>query len=505
VDCTLEDLLTQPRCPRIVVLGDIMLDRYVWGEVGRISPEAPIPILNVARTEDRLGGAGSVATLLAALGAEVSRVGVVGNDVERHRVMELLAAAHVETSSVVEADDRATTVKQRLLGGTSSRHPQQMIRVDRESRLPVGEAVAGKLLACLRQRLAQTDAVVISDYGKGVCGDRLLAALVRQARAAGVPVLVDPAPGADYARYRGCTCITPNRTEAAGALGRKIETPDDGLAAAEDLLAFGIESAAVTLDRDGLGWADTRGNRRLFPVRPREVCDVTGAGDMVISALSYAWALGADWAAACALANLAAGLEVERLGVVPLARDVLLAELKSSSPVVSRPSGSGLPATLVTLGQLRVELRRRRAAGERIVMTNGCYDLLHAGHVASLQFARRQGDCLVVGMNSDQSVRRLKGPERPIVDQRARAEMLAALACVDYVVVFDETSVESLVAEVLPDVLVKSAQYAVHEVVGHQIVERHGGRIVLCPIEEGYSTTRLVERIRQLSPRKEAA
>lgn len=501
---SLETLLTQTHRPRILVLGDVMLDCYVWGDVTRISPEAPIPVLSVVRMEERLGGAGSVATMLATLASDVALVSVVGNDPQQERVRELLEASGVETGAVVAADDRATTVKQRLLGGTSSRHPQQMIRMDRESRAPVGEAVAARLAAGIRERLTQVDLVVVSDYGKGVCSVPLLEELIQLARAAGVPVVADPAPGADYRRYCGCTCITPNRTEAGGAVGRTITTPAEGLAAAEELLRFGVEAAMVTLDRDGIAWADARGNRRLFPVRAREVCDVTGAGDMVASAFSYAWALGADWTAACDLANLAGGLEVSRLGVVPLARDVLLDEWKSSATASAAKSAG---AKIVSLDELRSQLARRRAAGEKIVMTNGCYDLLHPGHVASLQFARRQGDCLVVGVNSDQSIRQIKGPERPVVDQRGRTEMLAALACVDFVVVFDEASVESLVGQVLPDVLVKAAHYTGAEVVGHEIVERRGGRIVLCPVEDCYSTTALIERItaRPNRARKEAA
>jgi len=494
---SLENLLAQPGRPRILVLGDVMLDGYVWGDVSRISPEAPIPVLNVVKTEDRLGGAGSVATMLAALETDVTLLSVVGNDPDRNRVFELLNAARVERGAVITADDRVTIVKQRLLGGTSSRHPQQMIRIDRENRSPVGQPVACQLLDGARERLARVDLVVVSDYGKGVCGEPLLGEVIRLARAASVPVVVDPAPQVDYQRYRGSTCITPNRAEACNATRRTITTPDEGLAVAEELLAFGLDSAMVTLDRDGLAWADARGNRRLFPVRAREVCDITGAGDMVVSAFSYALALGADWATACELANLAAGLEVERLGAVPIARDALLTQLTSDAASAAAQSSAAPPAKIVTRNQLQSELRHRRAAGKRIAMTNGCFDLLHPGHVASLEFARRQGDCLVVGLNSDQSVRRIKGPDRPVIDERGRAAMLAALACVDYVVVFDEMSVEPLVADVLPDVLVKAAQYTGNEVVGHEIVERHGGRVVLAPVEQGYSTTALVERIEQ--------
>jgi D-beta-D-heptose 7-phosphate kinase / D-beta-D-heptose 1-phosphate adenosyltransferase len=492
---SLESLLTQSRRPRLLVAGDVMLDRYVWGDVGRISPEAPIPVLSVGRIEDRLGGAGSVASMLAALEADVTPLAVVGDDLEGRRVLELLDEAGIAAGALIPVADRPTTVKQRLLGQTQSRHPQQMIRVDRETTLPLGESTARRLLDAMPP-LADVDLVMISDYGKGVCTEYFLAELIRRSRQAGVPLVADPAPKADYARYRGCTCVTPNRTEAAGALGRAIRSPADGLAAARDLLAFGVESAAVTLDRDGIAWADAEGQRRLFSVRPREVCDVTGAGDMVAAAFSYAFASGADWVAACELANLAAGLEVERLGASPLSRGAILGAIRAADPRALPPGES---SKIVPLGRLRRELGTRRAAGQRVAMTNGCFDLLHPGPVASLQFARAQGDCLVVGLNSDRSVRRLKGPGRPILHEHARAEVLAALACVDYVVVFDETSVAPLVGQVLPDVLVKSAQYTGDEVVGHEIVERHGGRIVLCPMHADFSTTMLLDRIRDVA------
>jgi D-beta-D-heptose 7-phosphate kinase/D-beta-D-heptose 1-phosphate adenosyltransferase len=268
------------------------------------------------------------------------------------------------------------------------------------------------------------------------------------------------------------------------------------LEAARRLLDFGIEVAVVTLDRDGVAWADRQGRSQHCPVRPRQVYDITGAGDMVISTLGYCLAAGADYPQAIELANLAGGLEVERLGVVPLSRRELVAELHRDANATRRK--------ILSLDQLDAELRRRRQAGARIVMTNGCYDLLHPGHVASLEAARNLGDCLVVGVNSDRSVRQLKGPGRPIIDQAGRAAMLAALACVDYVVVFDEASVAPLVQRVLPDVLVKAAQYRVEEVVGHEIVQGHGGQIALAPMDSSYSTSRVIEKITDL-PRDDAS
>jgi D-beta-D-heptose 7-phosphate kinase / D-beta-D-heptose 1-phosphate adenosyltransferase len=483
--------------PRILLVGDVMLDRYLWGDVERISPEAPIPVLRIARQEHRLGGAGSVASMLATLGARTQLAAVVGDDLEGRQVRELLAGLGIGTEHVLVAQDRCTTIKERLLGRAQQRYPHQMMRVDREDDRPIAAETADELLAAMRRAMDQTDLVLVSDYNKGVCKGPMIARIVALAQAAGVPVMADPVKDADYHRYAGCACITPNRAEAGRALGTRITTPQEGLDAARQLLQFGVRSAIVTLDRDGMAWADAAGGARLFPARPRQVCDITGAGDMVLSTLGYMLACGAEAGEAIEVANVAGGLEVERLGVVPLTRREILVELSQ---------GYG-DARYKILGdtQLDDELRRQRAAGRRIVMTNGCFDLLHPGHVASLQEARKLGDCLLVGMNSDRSVRELKGSGRPIVDQQGRAEMLAGLGCVDYVVIFDELSVAGLIAHVLPDVLVKADQYSVEQVVGHETVLAHGGQVVTVPTMPHYSTSALLERIRGLEQRKRNA
>jgi len=483
--------------PRILLVGDVMLDRYIWGDVERISPEAPVPILRVERQDQRLGGAGSVASMLAALGAETSLAAVTGNDPEGHVVRQLLAEIGVDCSALLVDPKRITTVKQRLLGRTHQKHPHHMMRVDQEQTEPIGQQTRQQLLEAVAARIAQADLILISDYNKGVCAGEMIPRLVELARSAGVPIVADPIKGADYRRYAGCTCITPNRVEAGMAAGMKVITPQDGLDAAVKLLQFGVQAVLVTLDRDGMAWADCWGNQRLFPCRPREVADVTGAGDMVLSTLGYCLAIGADFPAAIEIANIAGGLEVERLGVVPLSRREIIAELTRSRPAVTDK--------FVSIEKLEAELQRLRRAGRRIVMTNGCFDLLHPGHVASLQAARRLGDCLVVGLNSDRSVREIKGPGRPVIDQQGRAEMLAALECVDYVVLFDEPSVAGLVARLRPDVLVKASQYEPAQVVGHEIVESYGGRVVCVPMKGDYSTSAIIDRIASISQSKRHA
>jgi D-beta-D-heptose 7-phosphate kinase / D-beta-D-heptose 1-phosphate adenosyltransferase len=485
-------LLEAGPSPGVLVVGDIILDRYRWGDAERISPEAPIPVLRIHREEDRLGGAGNVAAMLAALGAQPILVGVTGNDAEADVVRRLLRAIQVDASAVLADTDRCTTLKERLLGGTHHRFPQQIVRVDREDRQPIAELIASRLLDELQRLLPLSKAVLVSDYNKGLCAGDFVPRVIELAKAAGVPVIADPVRGVSYCRYQGCACITPNRTEAAGALGVTLRTPQEGLKAAQELLQFGVESAAVTMDRDGIAWADQQGRARLFPTRPRQVCDVTGAGDMVLSALGYCVAAGVDWETAIELANLAGGLEVERLGVVPIMRQELLDEWRGAH--------GGAARKIVNLEELMRQLSWQRQAGRRIVMTNGCFDLLHPGHVASLEAARKLGDCLVVGLNSDRSVQELKGPTRPVIDEQGRADMLAALQCVDYVVIFDDTSVGGLVERIVPDVLVKSAEYDAEKIAGRDVVRLHGGEVVTVPMKPHYSTSRLIHKVREAQP-----
>ncbi|MGO9115266.1 MAG: PfkB family carbohydrate kinase [Thermoguttaceae bacterium] len=493
---TLTTLLERDVRPRVLLVGDVMLDRYVWGDVERISPEAPIPILRIERAEHRLGGAGSVASMLAALGAQTIVAAIVGDDEEGRTVGELLDNLEINRRLVLTVDDRATTVKERILGRAQHRYPHQMMRVDRESAAPISAQTVDLLLAGIARCMDEIDLVLVSDYNKGVCKGDMFPQLIALARAAGVPVVADPVKDADYRRYAGCTCITPNRVEAGRALGIRITTPQEGLDAARKLLDFGLQSVIVTLDRDGMVWVDRNGQAKLFPARPRQVCDITGAGDMVLSVLGYMLAVGADAASAIEIANVAGGLEVERLGVVPLSRRDILNELTHSSPAGQK---------ILPMDQLSAALQRLRLAGKRIVMTNGCFDLLHPGHVASLEEARKQGDCLLVAVNSDRSVRELKGPGRPVINERGRTEMLAALTCVDYVVVFDEASVAGLVDRVQPDVLVKADQYTTEQIVGHESVLRRGGDIVSVPTKNHYSTSDLIERIQNIPTRKRSA
>jgi D-beta-D-heptose 7-phosphate kinase / D-beta-D-heptose 1-phosphate adenosyltransferase len=473
--------------PRVVVVGDLILDRYIWGLAERISQEAPVPLLRADQREHRLGGAASVATMLRALGASVRLVGVVGRDSEAALVRRMLADHGIDDRMVLAADDRPTTLKERYVGRAQDRHPQQMIRVDYETREPIGARALESLQGDLPAALAWADIVLISDYDKGVCTGGLLRMLIEAARARGVRVLADPIRASEYARYRGVHCMTPNRLEAQLATGLSISRPEDALTVGRHLVqSLAMEAVLVTLDRDGMALVRADGRAGLVPTRPRQVYDITGAGDMVLAVVGLCLASGADYDEAAALANVAGGLEVEKFGVSLLTREELLKDLVDHH----RPDG---PKTL-DRDSLLIEVRARRLARQKIVFTNGCFDILHPGHVRLLKQAAACGDFLVVGLNSDASVQRLKGPTRPIYPVEARAEVLSAVEFVDAVTVFEEDTPLELIKNILPDVLVKGGDYQPEDVVGRAEVEAAGGRLVLVPLVDGHSTTSTLRR-----------
>jgi D-beta-D-heptose 7-phosphate kinase/D-beta-D-heptose 1-phosphate adenosyltransferase len=478
--------------PRVLVIGDLMLDRYVWGDAERISQEAPVILLHADRREERLGGASSVATMLRALGARVSLAGVVGADADGGRLRRTLLDLGIDDESVVSDPDRPTTVKERYIGRAQHRHPQQMIRVDYETRAPLSAPRERELLHAITLQLRRADVVLVSDYDKGVCGAGLLASVIAGARALGLRVVADPIRGRDYRKYHGCSAITPNRLEAGLATGCTISSADEALSAGDRLReSLDLEAAVVTLDKEGMALSHADGRRAVFPTRPRQVYDITGAGDMVLAVLGMALAAGADYDPAIRLANVAGGLEVERIGVATVSREEIIADLYHAG---GRAAGGA--ADKVWPGQeLARELAARRARGQRVAFTNGCFDVLHAGHVQYLQDARAQGDVLVVGLNSDASVRGLKGPGRPVNSLEARAFVLAGLASVDYLTAFDEPTPLELIRELRPDVLVKGADYRREQVAGAEFVESYGGRVYLAPLREGFSTTRILQRL----------
>jgi D-beta-D-heptose 7-phosphate kinase / D-beta-D-heptose 1-phosphate adenosyltransferase len=487
VSADLIELVKRLGEPRVLVVGDVMLDRYIWGNAERISQEAPVPLFRADRREERLGGAGSVATMLAALGANVSLATVVGPDVEGMATKRILTERGIDIELIAVDPARPTTVKERYIGRAQQRHPQQMIRVDYEVRDALPGPIEVVLCKRIKERIADVDIVLISDYDKGVCTPSLLSEVIEQCGQRGIRVVADPIRGGDYRKYRSCSAITPNRLEAGLAAGMSIANAADGMRAATILReTLELEAAIVTLDRDGMAFASRNGDSQHFGTRPRQVYDITGAGDMVLSVLGISLAAGADYDVAIRLANVAGGLEVERLGVATLTRQELIDDLLRS-PTSNK---------LCDVDELVYELDGRRRAGQRIAFTNGCFDILHAGHVQYLQEARAQGDLLVVGLNSDASVRSLKGPNRPVNDVESRAVVLGALQVVDYVVVFDAATPAQLIERVRPDVLVKGADYQREEVVGADFVESYGGRVHLAALRPGASTTDFIRKIK---------
>ena len=491
------DLVHRLGRPRVLVVGDVMLDRYVWGDAERISQEAPVILLRADKKEERLGGASSVGTMLRALQADVSLVGVVGSDGDGLRVGQILDEAHIDHEGVVAVNARPTTVKERYIGRAQHKHPQQMLRVDYETREPVTGAVEARLCAAIAAEIGRSDIVLVSDYDKGVCTPAVMSAVVAAAKSKGIRVLVDPIRGRDYAKYAGCSSMTPNRLEAGLATGLSVASNADGLAAARRLRdELGLEAGIVTLDRDGMALSHRDGTEAVFPTRPRQVYDITGAGDMVLSVLGLALAAGADYPSAIRLANIAGGLEVEKIGVATVTREEIVNDLLHS-PTTANPHAA--LGKVRTLQQLVTEVKTRRDRGQRFAFTNGCFDVLHAGHVQYLNEARAQADCLIVGLNTDASVRGLKGTGRPVNPEEARAAVLAGLAAVDYIVLFSEPTPAELIRAVRPDVLVKGADYRKEQVVGADFVESYGGRVHLAGLRVGYSTTKIIQHMSRVA------
>ncbi len=468
--------------PRVLVVGDVILDRYVWGEVERISPEAPIPVLSVTKEESSLGGAASVVQDLVALGVDVECAGVVGRDAAAAEFRALLRKAGVRDSLIVACPGRRTTTKARVIA-----RKQQVLRVDREDTHELPAKVVAKVLAFVLKEIRRSQAVIVSDYGKGLVTGALVAKIAAAAKRAGIPVIADTAKQANFRKYRGLTAITPNRSESELATGMKIATVEGAKPAAKKLLReLKLDAVLMTLDRDGIVVMEKSGGFTHVPTRPRTVYDVTGAGDMVIAMVGAVVAAGHGWVDAARLANVAAGIEVQRIGCQPIPREDILRALAGEHVVAADKLKT--PRELV---QVLAEHRRR---GDRIVFTNGCFDLLHVGHAKYIGFARRLGDLLVVGLNTDRSVRALKGPSRPVVGERERAQMLAALGDISYVVLFDDDTPEKLIRSVRPDVLVKGEDWKHKGVVGREFVESYGGEVILAPLVKGKSTTALIRR-----------
>ncbi len=476
---------------RVLLVGDLILDRYLYGDAERISPEAPVPVIRVVERREAVGGCANVAACLRALGCRVSCCGIVGDDRHGATLRRLLGDIEVNADGVLALSQRPTTAKTRMVGLAQHRHRQQLLRVDDEDARALPDSTVSQLIDLVNSHLANADVVCIEDYDKGLVSDALAQAVIKSARKAGLSVLVDPARLRDYERYRGASAVTPNRDELSIVSGDRLPSVESAADAARQVIErFHIDRAVVTVDRDGAVLVEKGGSWQHLPTIPRTVYDNTGAGDAVLAMLAASVAAGADWVSATRLANIAGGLEVEKFGCVPITTDEVLAELRLADRLHN--------GKLTGAEELVAELQLRRDRGETVAFTNGCFDILHAGHVDFLRRCRKEASVLVVGLNSDASVRRLeKGVERPINKFEHRAVVLGAMECVDYVVGFEEPTPESLIRRVRPDVLIKGEDWAGKGVVGREFVESIGGRVVLVPLIEGLSTTVIVEKIRE--------
>jgi len=477
-----DKIIEQLGHPQVLIVGDLILDRYILGGVSRISPEAPIPVLTARGTEERLGGAGNVAANLVAMQAAVDVVGIVGNDGSGRILQELFAKLGVDSGGCVVDSTRPTIQKTRMMSGG-----HQMLRVDNEDVRPLDGAALQAVLTALPERIRRARAVIVSDYGKGLLTREVLDVTISCARAAGVPVLVDP-KGDDYRRYRGATLVTPNRKEAEQAVGRKLDDLTELPKAADELLQLAeLDAAVITLGPDGIFYKSRNGTQGQVPALARGVFDVTGAGDTVVAQLGLWLAEGLPLEYAVSLANHAAAIVVARLGTHAVTRGELRAvfhEGPREENKIIRDAG---------LDRLLAEWRKE---GRRVVFTNGCFDVLHAGHVQYLRYARSRGDVLILGVNDDASVKRLKGEERPINTLEDRMAVLAALEMVDAVTSFCEDTPANIIQRVTPHVLVKGQDWADKGVVGRQWVEAHGGQVVLAPLLPGRSTTSILGKVR---------
>lgn len=474
------EILTLPNFSgKVAVVGDVMLDRYWYGTSTRISPEAPVPVVNVNKFEERAGGAANVAINLSSLGIPCELVGIVGEDEAATNLSKILDEKHVQTRFITTSS-APTITKLRIL----SRH-QQLLRVDFEK--GYADVDQGRVLQALRHAIKDSKVVICSDYGKGVLSS--VQSMIQAARLAHVPVLIDP-KGTDFTKYRGATLLTPNMSEFEAVVG-KVKDNDDLVAKALRLIQeIELEALLVTRSEDGMSLIVPGKEPLHIPTYAREVYDVTGAGDTVIATLAASLASGLDLPNACAVANRAAGIVVGKLGTSTVSPQELAAELQGTRRAHTSQG-------VVTEDELLSEVGRLKSQGKRIVMTNGCFDILHKGHVDYLQKARSLGDVLIVAVNSDESVQKLKGPSRPIVPLENRMEVLAALGCVDLVVPFSEETPQRLISQVLPDILVKGGDYTVEQIAGHKEVLEHGGKVEILNFVDNCSTTSIVNKIKQ--------
>lgn len=470
----------------VLCVGDVMLDEFVYGEVSRISPEAPAPVIAAQRTEINIGGAGNVARNVAALGARCIFIGLIGDDAAGRTLTDALADEHLIEALLIVDPARPTTRKVRFVSEHFSTH---MLRADWELAMPASAAIEQALIDTIVPQVAKADIVLLSDYAKGVLTARVIRHVIDAAKTLGKKIIVDP-KSANFAVYRGATLLTPNRKEFAEATRSRADSAAAIVTAAQEaMLLADCEAMLVTQSEQGMTLVPRDGVAIHIPALAVKVRDVSGAGDTVAALLAVTLAAGADWESVLRVATAAAAVAVGKQGTAVVTPAELRRKLLPHAFLAAEEK-------ILTADDLDAQLTEWRRQELRVGFTNGCFDILHPGHVKVLTAARATCDRLIVGLNSDASVKRLKGDDRPVQDERARAEVLAALEAVDLVVIFEDDTPLRLITQIRPSVLVKGGDYTRDQVVGHEVVTAHGGEVVLIDIMPGFSTTMLVERAR---------
>lgn len=469
---------------RLLVVGDLMIDEYLWGEVDRISPEAPVQVVAVKNQDYTLGGSGNVVNNLRALGARVSVLGVIGEGSDGNLLLDQLVAIGADTEGIVRESERQTTKKTRIIA-----EHQQVLRIDRETRKDISKKTFDGVIKQAEKIIPDVDVILISDYGKGMISRELIKKLVQSAKKHSKITIADP-KGLDFTKYAGVDLLTPNKKEASLASSREISNAESLAEAGQILLEkTGIEKLLITCGKDGMTLFVKGEAPYKMGTKAREVYDVSGAGDTVVAVLGLGIAAGLDVKQAVSLANTAAGIVVGKVGTAAATTKELLA-------AISQPSTDQDPKHK-SLKELSDLCRKLQKDGKRLVLTNGCFDLLHVGHIKLFSASRQLGDVMIVAIDDDDSVKRLKGSDRPVISAAERVRILSALDSVDYVVVFSNKDLDQVINGVRPDILTKGSNYESDEVLGREIVEGYGGRVELIPITEEISTTKIINTIKQ--------
>jgi D-beta-D-heptose 7-phosphate kinase / D-beta-D-heptose 1-phosphate adenosyltransferase len=469
---------------KILVVGDLMVDEYLWGDVDRISPEAPVQVVSVKNENYTLGGSGNVVNNLVELGAKVSVIGITGTDRHGNLLLKKLNEIGVDTTGVVQEPDRPTTRKTRIIAAN-----QHVLRIDRETKREISAKTFELLAEFIEKKISSTDLVLISDYGKGLITKSLLSKLINSAEKHKKITIADP-KGLDFSKYSGVSLLTPNRKEAALATGTEISDESALIKAGNKILnTVSIENLLITCGKDGMVLLERNKEAYKISAKARQVYDVSGAGDTVLAVIGLALASGASLKDSAALANTAAGIVVGKVGTATVSNKELASALTPYSDYTIFKQ-----KTLTELESLTKELKKN---GKKIVLTNGCFDLLHAGHIMLFSASKQLGDILIVAIDDDDSVKSLKGPGRPVICERERVRVLGALDSIDYVVVFSSNQLEKLIQITQPDILTKGSNYSSEEVFGHELVEQYGGRVALIPVIENISSTSIINNIKR--------